>query len=104
MIMRYIALLPVAAALVLAGCDRGPEQKPIEDNVVEVENVTDNVDLAVPPPEMNVMNATNTAEKAAPAPEFTDEQQMKDDADATGMTARLPDETPASGNETAPVK
>jgi hypothetical protein len=40
-----------------------------------------------------------------PAPGFTEEQQMKDDADATGMTARLPDETPElKANETRPAE
>jgi hypothetical protein len=104
MTMRKAAALTLAATLALAGCNRGPEQQPIEDNVVEVENATGNVDVAMPPPAMNAANATNATVKAAPAPGFTDEQQMKDDADATGMTSRLPDETPASGNETAPVK
>jgi hypothetical protein len=104
MTMRKAAILPLVAALALAACNNGPEQKPIEDNVVEVENVTDNVDAAMPPPAVNATNASNVTEKTAPKPDFTDEQQMKDDADATGMTSRLPDEAPASGNETAPVK
>ena len=100
--MRKIAILTLAAAFALAGCNRGPEEKLPEENVVEVVNVTENANVAVAPPAENATNATTA--KAAPAPGFTDEQQMKDDADATGMTARLPDETPSSGTETAPVK
>ena len=101
--MRKTALLTVAATLALTGCNRGPEAEKLpEDNAVEVVNATENANVAVAPP---AVNATNVATaKPAPAPGFTDEQQMKDDADATGMTARLPDEAPATGNETAPVK
>lgn len=100
--MRKIAILTLTATFALAGCDRGPQEKLPEDNVVEVENVTENANVAVAPPAVNATNATTA--KAAPAPGFTDEQQINDDADATGMTARLPDETLPSGNETAPVK
>ena len=100
--MRKIAILTLTAAFALAGCNRGPEEKLPEDNVVEVENVTENANAAVAPPAVNATNATTA--KVAPAPGFTDEQQINDDADATGMTARLPDDAPPTGNETAPVK
>lgn len=100
--MHIAAILTLAAACALAGCNRSPEEKLPDDNTVEVVNATENANVAVAP---SAVNATNVAAaKPAPAPGFTDEQQMKDDADATGMTARLPDETPLSGNETAPVK
>ena len=101
--MRTAAILTLATMLSLAACNRGPEEKLPSDNSAEVGNV------AVAPENVTAApaaaNATNTtATKAMPAPGFTDDQQMKDDADATGMTSRLPDETPASGNATAPVK
>ncbi|UVO54228.1 hypothetical protein [Sphingomonas sp. SUN039] len=103
--MRKTALLILATAFALAACNRGPEQQPLEDNVVDAVNATENANVAVAPPPVNAANATNaTTAKAAPAPGFTDDQQMHDDADATGMTARLPDDAAPSGNETAPVK
>jgi hypothetical protein len=103
--MRKAALLTFTAALALSGCNRGPEAEKLpEDNVTEVVNATENANVVVAPPAVNASNASNTTAKAAPAPGFTDDAQMRDDADATGMTARLPDEAPASGNETAPVK
>ncbi len=102
--MRTTAILTLVAALALAGCNRGEDKLPEDLNVAEVGNVevaTENVTLAPP-----VANATNVvAPKAAPAPGFTDDQQMKDDADATGMTARLPDdESGQKGNETRPAE
>jgi predicted small lipoprotein YifL len=99
--MRKAAILTLATALALAACSSKPPETLPEDNVVEVDNATENANVAIAPP---VENATNVAEKAAPAPGFTDAQQMQDDADASGMTARLPDEAPVSGNQTAPAK
>lgn len=100
--MKKTALFALATALTLSACDRGPEQKPLEDNVIEVENATENANVAVAPP---VANATNVvAAPVAPAPGFTDDAQMRDDADATGMTARLPDDSLPAGNDSAPVK
>ena len=102
--MKKTALFALATALTLSACDRGPEQKPLEDNVIEVENATENANVAVAP---TVANATNVVvAPVAPAPGFTDEAQMRDDADATGMTARLPDDSAApgqNGNETRPA-
>lgn len=103
--MRTVALLTLAAAFALAGCSRNePEKLPEDLNVAEVGNVavaTENV--AVAPP---VANSTNVATpKAAPVPGFTDDQQIADDADATGMTARLPDDEPGQkGNEARPAE
>jgi hypothetical protein len=103
--MRTAAVLTMIAALTLAGCNRGAEEKLPEDlNVAEVGNVDAPMANAMPAPP--VENAANVAEpKAAPAPGFTEDQQMKDDADATGMTARLPEDEPVQkGNETRPAE
>jgi hypothetical protein len=55
-------------------------------------------------PEPSTVNVTNTL-PAAPPPAFTDKQQISDDADATGMTSRLPSDEPAAGaNETQPAQ
>lgn len=105
MTMRKTVFLALAAALTLSACDRGPEQRPLEDNVVEVEELAEEGNFAEAPA---IANATNiVAEKAVPAPGFTESEQMRDDADATGMTARLPDEAAGpgqSGNETRPAE
>lgn len=103
--MRKIAVLALATALTLAACSRGPEQQPLDDNVVEVVDPVANADVAIAPPMANASN--QTAETAAPAPGFTQDEQMRDDADATGMTARLPDEDAVPGqtsNETRPAE
>ena len=103
--MRKHALIMLASALALAACNRGPEQKPLDDNVIEMENMSEEANVVEAP---MIANATNaTVEKAAPAPGFTDSEQMRDDADATGMTARLPDEEAGpgqTGNETRPAE
>ncbi|RJF93369.1 hypothetical protein [Sphingomonas cavernae] len=102
-----IALVTLAAALALAGCGRSePEEQPLDNVVVESEAPVNDiapVNIVAPPPE--VANATPPA---APPPEFTDDEQMLDDADATGLTARLPaqdDVVPGSTeNETRPAE
>ncbi len=102
--MKKTTLFALVTALTLGACSRGPEQQPLEDNVVEVENMTENANVAVAPPAVNATNVV--AAPAAPAPGFTDDEQMRDDADATGMTARLPDDSAApgqNGNETRPA-
>lgn len=99
--MRKTAILTLTAALSLAACNSTPAETLPEDNVVEVENAIENANVAVALPAENVANATA---KPAPAPGFTDTQQINDDADASGMTARLPDEVPVTGNETLPAK
>jgi hypothetical protein len=98
----------LAAALAVAAC--GKKEEPIselQDNAVTEMPIEDNVALNVedpapaPPPAVNV---TNTV-AAAPPPAFTDTEQMRDDADATGLTSRIPsDDAPRpTANETAPV-
>ena len=103
--MRKTAYIALVSALALAACYRGPEQKPLEDNVVEVESFAEGANAVEAVPMANAVNAT--VEKPAPAPGFTDTEQMRDDADATGMTARLPDEDAGpgqAGNETRPAE
>jgi len=99
--MRKAAVLVLSSAMALAACNRGTEEKLPEDNVVEVDNAAAAANVTTILPAANTTNATA---KPAPAPRLTDQQQMHDDADASGMTSRLPDETPATGNETLPAK
>ncbi len=86
-----IALLTLAGALALSGCGRSePEEQPIDNEAIETsapEAAAPIENLAMPP--ANVANAAEPA-PAAPPPEFSDQEQMLDDADATGLTARLP--------------
>lgn len=104
--MRKTALLAFGALLALAACQRGPEAEPLPEDLNSVEvgevAVADNaMNVAVP------ANAANVVEPpAAPPPAFSDSEQMRDDAEATGMTARLPDEDAPgqSGNETRPAE
>jgi len=102
--MRKLTIVMLAAAVGLAGCNSSPPEKLPDDNAVEVGSEPANTVVDLPMPVENVGNAANTVAPAAPPPSLSEQQQMNDDADATGMTARLPDEAPGSGNETAPVK
>lgn len=102
--LRFAACLTLAAVLALSACNRHrPEEQPETNNVVaEPENITNS---APPAPIENVVE--NKAEPAPP-PKVTEDQQVQDDADATGLTARLPDgedgSTPGqSANQTRPA-
>ena len=102
------AFLLMAGALVITGCQKGP---PAEDQA-PLENV-ENIDDAVPvenmtmPPVPNATNTANAANAVAPPPKVSDDVQTRDDADATGLTARLPEnETMLPGqadNQTRPA-
>lgn len=100
---RTAQAVVISATLGLAACNRSPE--PIADPIA------DNLVTEVPIDDMAPVNSTDvtTVENAmvnitnivAP-PEFSDSEQMRDDADATGLTARLPSEE--SANETQPAQ
>lgn len=84
--MRHIALFALAGALALSACGKKAEEEaPMTNNLVEPPADLEPINEAVPPPPP----AENIA-VAAPPPEVSDDQQMLDDADATGLTARLP--------------
>lgn len=103
--MRNLGFLTLATALTLTACGGGAPEKLPDDHMSEIGNLSEDAEIAItPPPVGNAVEPANAAEKPAPAPGFTEEQQMKDDADATGMTARLPDEEPGQkANETRPA-
>jgi hypothetical protein len=101
---RTATILVIAAALGLSAC--GKKEEPVTD--IGTENITTEVpvDEGAPvnsvetaPPANVSINVTNTV---APPPAFTDTEQMRDDADATGLTSRLPTEDGA--NETQPAQ
>lgn len=85
--MRKIALIALASALALSACDRKEEAPEVES--------TNNL---VAPPDDTVIDATeplaepqvaNNAAEPAPPPKVSEDQQMLDDAAASGMTTRL---------------
>lgn len=87
--------------LALSACSGGEKNEEVLIDNTEAANVAmPETDLAAPPAAAE--NVTNTATPAAP-PSLSEEQQIRDDADASGLTARLPDEStqPATqgGNE-----
>ena len=87
--MRKIALIALAGTLILAACGKKEEQAPASNNMVEppVENViVDEPEAPLPEPQNNAV-----ATPVAPPPSVSEKQQIQDDAEATGMTARLPE-------------
>ena len=96
--------LPLAALFALAACS-GQQAEPVPENETLVEPLNDAATVeAIDQPEAPVaaeLPPTNVA-PTLPPPEVADEEQIREDAEATGMTARLPAET--SENETQPVE
>lgn len=104
MVSRVGMPILLAACVLLAACSgKGPE--PLPENTATETPVDESVPTVVEEPDevLPPANVANTA-KALPPPELPDEQQIRDDADATGLTARLPEDSEAAGdNATAPV-
>lgn len=102
--MRTVILLAVSA-IALAACQRSEREDASLNQTLpesELEMPAANAVSIAPP--ANIVLPPETA--VAPPPEIEDEVQMRDDADATGLTARLPegDALPGqSGNETRPA-
>lgn len=88
-VFRHATIAAGLAALAMtAACSGADEPAPVETNVInlaEPENVVENATLVDPTPPANV-----TAAPADPGADFTVDEQTQDDADATGMTARVP--------------
>jgi hypothetical protein len=100
---RATAIFGLAVMLSLSAC--GKKEEPVRDIVQE--NMTTDVPIDEGPPVNSVEAAPPTAPLnvtniAAPPPAFTDTEQMRDDADATGLTSRLP--TEGGANETQPAQ
>lgn len=88
--IRTVALF-AASAIALAACSNQPaEETPVaETNVANIVEAPANVvelapETPSPPPVENVASAT-----PAPAPTLSSDEQTLDDADATGMTAKV---------------
>ena len=96
-----IALL-AAASLSLAACGHKEEEAVPDANLTSItvpdEELTANVATEAPV----ALPTENTAEATPAAPvDIAPEEQTQDDADATGMTARVSRD---EGNETQPVQ
>ncbi len=81
------AIPAVIAALALTACSGHRDEEVLANNADEANVAADNNSAAVPAP--NTANATNVAKPAPEAASFTQDEQTQDDADATGMTARI---------------
>lgn len=85
---RTLAFAALSGALFLAACGKKEEEAvPATNNLVEppVENVViDEPDAPLPAPSNNAV-----ATPAAPPPSISEQQQIQDDAEASGMTSRL---------------
>jgi hypothetical protein len=92
------ALAGFALVLLATGCDKPTPET--NDVVVPVpEDVIPNMVEAPPPPVVD--EAASQAIGLSEEERLSQEQQMQDDADATGMTSRLPpaEEQPANAAE-----
>ena len=107
--MRVVALLALTGALALTACGRSePEPQPVGNDVqINVEDVP----VVEETPTVNQIeepaNTTVDLPPPAPPPHISEDQQMHDDADATGLTSRLPDDpemTPGAGSNSAAPK
>ena len=95
--MRKIALAVLAGALAHSAWGKKEQHTPATNNMVEppVENVIIEEPEAPLPPANNAAQAP----EPAPPPSITEKQQIQDDAEATGMTARL-DQSAEGSNST----
>ncbi len=99
------ALIVLGGALALAGCHSAPRDLPTDENAnVAVPSDIPPENTVVATPDVN-MTANNTTTVAPP--KVSEDVQVHDDADATGLTSSLPDEQPPMGqpaNETRPAE
>jgi hypothetical protein len=103
---KRFAFLIVGSLLSVSACKEQPPSNVMFDDGNNDSDIPPPIALnqAYGEPDAPVSNGTNTLPPASP-PAFTDQQQISDDADATGMTARLPaDETGSAANETQPAE
>lgn len=84
---RTLAFAALSGALFLAACGKKEEEAvPATNNLVEppVENVIiDEPDAPIPAP------SNDAVATPAPPPSISEQQQIQDDAEASGMTSRL---------------
>ncbi|MET0364567.1 MAG: hypothetical protein ABW169_07920 [Sphingobium sp.] len=87
-------LLAVAGLLTLAACNKSKHEEPVDvENSMSEMNMEEQQPVNAPPV-LEPEEPTNTVAAPAPPPPppVTQDQQTLDDADATGLTSRLPDD------------
>lgn len=98
--VRFVGL---AALGLLAACgsgrDEAVEQTALEANTVVEAPIEPAVEPEVAPPAPTVNQSVTNTVQAAPPPQVSEEAQTLEDADATGMTARVDRDATATGNE-----
>jgi len=87
--MRISSMLMIAGTLILASCNGGRDDEGRENVAASPSN--DENDGASVNRSEEPKNAT-APQNRMEAPAVSDEQQIQDDAEASGMTSRLPDE------------
>lgn len=104
--MRILTAAVIAVTTIgLSACKEQPPSNVMFEDGNNMSEIPPPIPLnqAYAEPEAPVTNIANDT-PAAPPPAFNDQQQIADDADATGMTARLPSDNGATGaNETQPA-
>ncbi len=88
--MRTFAFAALAGALLLSACGKKEEDAPSVTNEL-VEPPVENVIVEEPEAPLPEPQNEAVATPAAPAPSVSEQQQIQDDAEATGMTSRLPE-------------
>lgn len=102
--MKKVLLVAGAAALSLAACSRSePEETPVTNEPVEAVAPLPEPTMAPPPLPANTVEA-NAAEPLPEAEPAAPDEQMLDDASATGMTARATREEAERREEEAPAE
>jgi PBP1b-binding outer membrane lipoprotein LpoB len=105
MSLKRIALFAVAGALVLGGCSGGNDEPVAPTNNAENMTPIEVGNTAVVPAEAPaatpIDNVTITPQPATVPSDLSTDEQTQDDADATGMTARVSRD---EGNEAQPAQ
>lgn len=97
MMRTKMSILMLGGALLLAGCKQQHQEPPVQNQPIE-EEAPKPVIEPVPQPEP-VAKPKPVVAKPKPLPPTPEDQQVLDDADATGMTARVN----RSGNASTPA-
>ncbi len=84
--IRPSLLAGLGTALLLAACDRSAPPPPPAEN--DAMTAPEPVAPPAPPPQVVELPKPEATPKPKPAPELSPDQQVQEDADATGMTAR----------------
>ena len=99
---RTLLIAAGTALILLAGCSRSAPDPAEDKDTTAAEAPAAPAPAPEPAPEAKPVEKTARAD-IPPEPEPAPEAQMQDDADATGMTAHVSPDTPASDNVDSPA-